>query len=75
MALKSIQQAADAWGVSVHTARRLATVGAIHTVTVGRRRLVPESEILRIATTGVSTPKTRSPKSRASIPQRRPTRN
>jgi excisionase family DNA binding protein len=56
MALKSIQQAADTWGVSVHTARRLAAAGAVHTVTVGRRRLVPESEILRIATTGVQCP-------------------
>jgi predicted site-specific integrase-resolvase len=62
MALKSIQQAADTWGVSVHTARRLAATGAVHTVTVGRRRLVPESEITRIATTGVKTPtKPRTP--------------
>ncbi len=58
MALKSIQEAADAWGVSVHTARRLAAIGAVHTITVGRRRLVPESEIVRIATTGVSIPGT-----------------
>ena len=56
MALKSIQQAADTWGVSVYTVRRLAATGAVHTVTVGRRRLVPESEITRIATTGVSSP-------------------
>ena len=65
MALKSIQQAADAWGVSVHTARRLAKAGAIHTVTVCRRRLVPESEILRVATTGVPSPnKQRKPRTR-----------
>lgn len=56
MALKSVQQAADTWGVSVYTVRRLAATGAVHTVTVGRRRLVPESEILRIATTGVPGP-------------------
>jgi len=55
MALKSIRQAADTWGVSVHTARRLATSGAVLTVSVGRRRLVPESEIARIATTGAPT--------------------
>ena len=74
MALKSIQQAADAWGVSVHTARRLAAVGAVHTVTVGRRRLVPESEIVRIATTGVSTPRNPATKRPASSPARRSTR-
>jgi len=74
MALKSIQQAADAWGVSVHTARRLAAVGAVHTVTVGRRRLVPESEILRIATTGVSTPTRRGARRTESDAQRRSTR-
>jgi excisionase family DNA binding protein len=56
MALKSIQHAADAWGVSVHTARRLAAAGSVHSVTVGRRRLIPESEIARIATTGVPSP-------------------
>lgn len=74
MALKSIQQAADAWGVSVHTARRLAAVGAVHTVTVGRRRLVPESEILRIATTGVSTPRNPGAKRAESNPARHSTR-
>ena len=55
MALKSIRQAADTWGVSVYTARRLAASGFVQTVTVGRRRLVPESEIARIATTGAPT--------------------
>jgi predicted site-specific integrase-resolvase len=55
MALKSIRQAADTWGVSVYTARRLAAAGVVHTVTVGRRRLVPESEIARIASTGAET--------------------
>jgi excisionase family DNA binding protein len=65
MALKSIQQAADVWGVSVHTVRRLAAAGAVQTVTVGRRRLVPESEIARIATTGApSTTKRRKSKTR-----------
>jgi excisionase family DNA binding protein len=56
VALKSIRQAADAWGVSVYTVRRLAATGAVRKVRVGRRRLVPESEILRISTTGVSNP-------------------
>lgn len=65
MALKSIRQAADTWGVSVHTARRLASAGLVHTVTVGRRRLIPETEIARIATTGVPSPtKRRKPRNR-----------
>jgi excisionase family DNA binding protein len=53
MALKSIQKAADTWGVSVYTVRRLATAGLVRTVRVGRRRLVSESEIERIVATGV----------------------
>jgi hypothetical protein len=53
MALKSIQQAANAWGVSVYTVRRLAAVGLVSTVYVGRRRLVSENEIERIIATGV----------------------
>jgi excisionase family DNA binding protein len=53
MALKSIQQAANTWGVSVYTVRRLAAAGLVRTVTVGRRRLVSENEIERIVATGV----------------------
>jgi excisionase family DNA binding protein len=56
MALKSIQHAADTWGVSVYTARRLAAAGIVHSVTVGRRRLIPETEIQRIAANGVPRP-------------------
>jgi len=56
MALKSMKQAADTWGVSVYTARRLAAAGAVHSVTVARRRLIPESEIERIAAKGVPSP-------------------
>lgn len=53
MALKSIQQAANTWGVSVYTVRRLAAAGLVRTVSVGRRRLVSENEIERIVATGV----------------------
>jgi hypothetical protein len=56
MSLKSLKHAADSWGVSVYTARRLASVGLVRTVRVGRRRLVSEDEIARIALTGVPTP-------------------
>lgn len=52
MALKSIKQAADTWGVSVYTARRLAAAGLVRTVCVGRRRLVPDEEIARVAANG-----------------------
>ncbi len=61
MPLKSIQHAATVWGVSVFTVRRLASAGVVHTVTVGRRRLIPESEIARIAATGAET-RTKRPK-------------
>jgi hypothetical protein len=54
MALKSIQQAANTWGVSIYTARRLAAANLVHTVTVGRRRLISETEIERIASHGVN---------------------
>ena len=54
MALKSIKQAAEEWGVSVYTARRLATKGIVKTIRVGRRRLIAESEIARIEATWVS---------------------
>jgi hypothetical protein len=54
MALKSFKQAAEEWGVSVYTARRLASAGIVKTVRVGRRRLIAESEIARIEATGVS---------------------
>jgi excisionase family DNA binding protein len=60
MALKSIQQAANTWGVSVYTVRRLAAAGLVRTVRVGRRRLVSESEIDRIVATGVPIAATRT---------------
>jgi hypothetical protein len=53
MALKSIRDAATAWGVSVYTARRVASAGLVATVRVGRRLLIPETEIARIELTGV----------------------
>ena len=59
MPLKSIQQAASSWGVSVCTVRRLAAAGVVHSVSVGRRRLIPETEIERIAMKGVPVPNSR----------------
>jgi excisionase family DNA binding protein len=70
MALKSIQQAANTWGVSVYTVRRLAAAGQVRTVRVGRRRLVSEVEIERIVATGV--PSAATPKNAAqSVPRKR----
>ena len=56
MTLKSIKHAAQTWGVSEDTARRLGAAGLVHTVTVGRRRLISESEIARIVAMGVPSP-------------------
>ncbi len=71
MALKSIQQAANTWGVSVYTVRRLAAVGLVRTVRVGRRRLVSESEIERIVAMGVPTAATRAKAGQTPIRTRR----
>lgn len=69
MALKSIQQAAITWGVSVYTVRRLAAAGLVRTVSVGRRRLVSENEIERIVAMGVPSAATR--KARPNVPRKR----
>jgi hypothetical protein len=70
MALKSIKQAADTWGVSVYTARRLAGVGLVRTVNVGRRRLVSEDEIARVAANGVPSAATQQRVARTLKPAR-----
>ena len=59
MALRSIKHAADTWGVSVYTVRRLAAIGLVRTVNVGRRRLVSDREIERVVAGGVPRPRTR----------------
>jgi excisionase family DNA binding protein len=69
MPLKSIQQAASTWGVSVYTVRRLAAAGLVRTVSVGRRRLVSENEIERIVATGVPSAAT-SKKAGQSVPRK-----
>lgn len=70
MALKSIQQAANTWGVSVYTVRRLAAAGLVRTVRLGRRRLVSEKEIERIIATGVPSAATRA-ETGQSLPRKR----
>jgi hypothetical protein len=71
MALKSIQQAAITWGVSVYTVRRLAAAGLVRTVNVGRRRLVSDNEIERIVATGVPSAATRRNGARSAPRKRR----
>jgi len=50
--LKSLSEAADLLAVSVFTLRRLIDGGAIRSVKVGARRLVPVTEIERVVTQG-----------------------
>jgi excisionase family DNA binding protein len=50
--LKSLREAAELLAVSVFTLRRLIDGGAIRSVKVGARRLVPVTEIERVATQG-----------------------
>jgi excisionase family DNA binding protein len=44
---------ASMFGVSLDTAKRLVTAGGLRTITIGRRRLVPISEIERIERDGL----------------------
>lgn len=69
MSLKSIREAANTWGVSVYTVRRLAAAGLVRTVRVGRRRLVSEGEIERIVAMGV--PSAGVGNARQSVPKKR----
>jgi excisionase family DNA binding protein len=55
--LIGLAKASQQLGVSVYTLRRLAETGALRTVTVGARRLVPTSEIERIVANGIGKPK------------------
>jgi excisionase family DNA binding protein len=55
--LIGVAEAARLLGVSTFTIRRLANAGALKTVNVGARRLVPSSEVERVAATGVGKPR------------------
>lgn len=48
---------ASMFGISRDSAKRLFKSGALATITVGARRLVPASEIERIEREGVGTPR------------------
>jgi excisionase family DNA binding protein len=51
--LFAIEQVAVRWAVSRHTIRRLIDRGALGSVTIGARRLIPLSEIARVEKSGV----------------------
>jgi excisionase family DNA binding protein len=50
--LNSIDSTAQRLGVSAFTIRRLIQEGGLRSLRVGRRRLVPESEVARVLTQG-----------------------
>lgn len=50
----SIQEACEAIGVSRRTVYKLTASGRLATVKIGRRRLVPPSEITRMTSAEVS---------------------
>jgi excisionase family DNA binding protein len=54
VALKGLREAAEFLGVSIFTLRRLIDGGAIRSVKVGARRLVPVAEIERVAAQGAA---------------------
>jgi excisionase family DNA binding protein len=58
MALRSIREAAEIWGISLDTVRRLSRVGLVETTKDGRRQLISDDEIERIRAAGVPSPQT-----------------
>jgi len=50
--LNSIQEASERLGVSTFTTRRLIKAGLLRAVRVGKRVLVPESEVGRVCAQG-----------------------
>jgi len=50
--LTSIEQASRRLSVSVFTMRRLIKMGLLHAVRVGKRVLIPETEIARVVREG-----------------------
>jgi excisionase family DNA binding protein len=57
--LHSLQEAADAWHISIHGVRRLVRSGAIPAVNVGARVLVSSDTIDQVIRQGVGTPRPR----------------
>jgi excisionase family DNA binding protein len=57
--LVGLAEASRFLGVSIFTLRRLADAGAIKTVNIGARRLVPAAELERVTQQGAGAPRTR----------------
>lgn len=57
VSLIGLAEASRVLGVSIFTLRRLADAGAIKTVNVGARRLVPAGELERISQQGAGSPR------------------
>lgn len=55
--LHGIAEVADSLGVSSFTLRRRIRAGEISTVNIGARRLIHESELQRIVSSGVGQPR------------------
>jgi len=59
ISLKSFSEAGEILGVSAFTIRRLVNAGEIHSVNIGARVLISESEIYRVASQGAGIPRSR----------------
>jgi len=57
--LSSFDDTSKRLKISKPTLRRLADKGALRTITIGARRLIPELEIQRVIREGVGTPRPR----------------
>jgi excisionase family DNA binding protein len=54
--LLSIDEVSQALGVSTFTVRRLVKSGKLHSVRVGKRLLLPETEVARVIAEGCEGP-------------------
>jgi excisionase family DNA binding protein len=54
--LLSIDEVSQALGVSTFTVRRLVKGGKLHSVRVGKRLLLPETEVARVVAEGCEGP-------------------
>ncbi len=60
--LLGIERLAERWDLSKYSIRRLIVSGALKSVTIGARRLVPLAEVMRAEEFGVGSPRAFHPK-------------
>jgi len=60
--LLGIERLAERWDLSKYSIRRLIVSGALKSVTIGARRLVPLTEVTRAEEFGVGSPRVVHPK-------------